>query len=117
MFSCLTAACSELFQPWFAASGELANDLRRNKFHLDSRHSQTAICGLKFARNESSLQRHRGTATSNYVILVSTNLTLPLANWTPLRTNQFDANGQFRYTNSVSAVKPRQFYLQAALKF
>jgi hypothetical protein len=52
-----------------------------------------------------------GSAGSNYVVLVSTNLTLPLANWTVLATNTFDGAGQFHYTNHVSPAKPRQFFI------
>jgi hypothetical protein len=43
-----------------------------------------------------------GTAGSNYVMLASTNLALPLTNWTALVTNIFDGSGQFHYTNHVS---------------
>jgi hypothetical protein len=52
-----------------------------------------------------------GTAGSNYVMLESTNLALPLTNWTALATNIFDGSGQFHYTNHVSPVKPRQFFI------
>ena len=52
-----------------------------------------------------------GAAGSNYVILASTNLTIPLANWPALATNTFDGSGQFHYTNNVSPVKPRQFFI------
>jgi hypothetical protein len=48
---------------------------------------------------------------SNYVVLASTNLTLPLAQWTVLKTNIFDSSGQFCFTNPVTRTKPRQFYL------
>ncbi len=52
-----------------------------------------------------------GSPGSNYVILTSTNLTLLLANWSALTTNTFDGSGQFRYTNPISPVKPRQFFI------
>ena len=52
-----------------------------------------------------------GPSGSNYVVLASTNLTLPLTNWLPLTTNIFDGSGQFHYTNHVSPVKPRQFFI------
>ena len=52
-----------------------------------------------------------GIATSNYYVLTSTNLALPLPNWTRLATNQFDGVGAFRATNGVTAGKPRQFYV------
>jgi hypothetical protein len=52
-----------------------------------------------------------GSPGSNYVILVSTNLTIPLTNWLALTTNTFDGTGQFRYTNNVNPAKPRQFFI------
>ncbi len=52
-----------------------------------------------------------GTAGSNYIILASTNLALPLGSWSALTTNTFDGGGQFQYTNPVSAAKPRQFFI------
>jgi hypothetical protein len=52
-----------------------------------------------------------GTAGSNYVMLASTNLTLPLTHWTALVTNIFDDSGQFHYTNHVSPGQPHQFFI------
>ena len=51
-----------------------------------------------------------GSPGSNYVVLASTNLTVPLANWTALATNIFDGTGQFHFTNPVTSAKPRQFF-------
>ncbi|MGA3268454.1 MAG: PKD domain-containing protein [Verrucomicrobiota bacterium] len=36
-----------------------------------------------------------------YRILTTTNLTVPLASWTPIATNMFLSNGTFSYTNST----------------
>jgi hypothetical protein len=44
-------------------------------------------------------------------VLTSTNVALPLNQWTPILTNLFDGSGAFSATNSVSAGSPRQFYL------
>jgi hypothetical protein len=52
-----------------------------------------------------------GTAGSNYVVLVSTNVALPLKSWTALTTNKFDVSGQFQYTNHINPAKPRQFFI------
>ena len=52
-----------------------------------------------------------GSPGSNYVVLASTNLALPLDNWSALITNIFDVSGQFHYTNHVSPAKPRQFFI------
>jgi hypothetical protein len=52
-----------------------------------------------------------GSPGSNYVVLASTNLALPLANWLALSTNIFDGSGQFHYTNHISPAKPHQFFI------
>ncbi|HEY4415716.1 MAG TPA: hypothetical protein VGO57_08495 [Verrucomicrobiae bacterium] len=52
-----------------------------------------------------------GSPGSNCVILASTNLTLPLANWSALSTNTFDGSGQFHYTNHLNLASPRQFFI------
>jgi alpha-galactosidase len=36
-----------------------------------------------------------------YVVRASTNIALPLSNWSTLATNQFDASGNFSFTNTV----------------
>jgi hypothetical protein len=52
-----------------------------------------------------------GSPGSNCVIRASTNLALPVANWSPVSTNTFDGSGQFHYTNHVSPISPRQFFI------
>ena len=52
-----------------------------------------------------------GLPGSNYVVLVSTNLSIPLTNWLALTTNTFDGTGQFHYTNNVNPAKPQQFFI------
>lgn len=51
-----------------------------------------------------------GTAWGNYYLLASTNVALPLANWTRLRTNTFDAAGNFLFTNPITPGVPGQYY-------
>jgi hypothetical protein len=43
--------------------------------------------------------------------LSSTDIALPVANWTPVTTNYFDLNGQFRITNAIHVNFPQQFFL------
>jgi fibronectin-binding autotransporter adhesin len=52
-----------------------------------------------------------GTAGSNYYVLASTNLLLPLVQWMPIVTNQFGTNGGFNFTNGVNSGTPQKFYL------
>lgn len=51
-----------------------------------------------------------GTPGANYYVLTSTNVALPMVNWTPLATNQFDGSGNFAFTNAVSPGTPQLFY-------
>jgi hypothetical protein len=52
-----------------------------------------------------------GITNGTYYLLTSTNIVAPLANWTPLQTNQFDGSGNFNFTlpiNLDSAVESGQ---------
>jgi autotransporter-associated beta strand protein len=51
-----------------------------------------------------------GTPGANYYVLSSTNVTLSLASWQVLATNQFDGSGNFAYTNTVNAGTPQRFF-------
>lgn len=45
----------------------------------------------------------------HYEVLTSTNLNVPLSNWTILSTNPFNSDGTFDYTNPIVPGAPRQF--------
>ena len=51
-----------------------------------------------------------GAAGASYYLLGSTNLTLPLANWTRMATNLFDVAGGFCITNAMVPSRPMEFY-------
>ena len=51
-----------------------------------------------------------GVGNANYFVLASTNIALPLANWTCILTNQFDSAGNFDFTNSINTNWPQTFY-------
>lgn len=51
-----------------------------------------------------------GTPNASYYVLTTTNLALPLRNWTPLLTKQFDASGNFTVTNALAPCSRQQFY-------
>jgi hypothetical protein len=50
-----------------------------------------------------------GIANSNYVVLTTTNLALPVT-WLPVATNQFNGSGGFSATNAISSGTTQQFY-------
>jgi len=54
-----------------------------------------------------------GQSGDTYFVLASTNLALPLNQWTRVATNLLTANGNFTITvtNTVSATIPKRFYL------
>ncbi|HLX68014.1 MAG TPA: hypothetical protein VKV04_00160, partial [Verrucomicrobiae bacterium] len=45
----------------------------------------------------------------HYVVLTSTNVAVPLSNWTAVVTNSFNASGTFNYTNAIAPGAPRLF--------
>jgi autotransporter-associated beta strand protein len=51
-----------------------------------------------------------GPTTGNYAVLISSNLLLPLSNWTALSTNAFNPDGTFNITNPIDKTIRRQFY-------
>jgi beta-galactosidase len=51
-----------------------------------------------------------GAAHASYYLLTSTNLAAPVSSWPRLLTNQFDAAGNFNFTNPRDPGVPRQFY-------
>ena len=52
-----------------------------------------------------------GVPGGTYYVLTSTNVALPLANWTRATTNLFDGAGAFSVTNAVDPNVPHRFYL------
>lgn len=67
--------------------------------------------GLSLSGTSLLFSGTNGIPNANYHVLVSTNLTLPLANWIRVATNVFDGNGGFSFTQPVSLNQPQQFYL------
>ena len=52
-----------------------------------------------------------GVSNGTYYVLTSSNLLVPLTNWTYIATNQFDSEGDFIFTNTAQTNAPQQFYL------
>jgi rhamnogalacturonan endolyase len=68
------------------------------------------ISGVSISTGGLSLSGGDGVANANYYVLASTNLAVPLANWTRVLTNQFDDNGNFNFTNTLNPAGPQTFY-------
>ena len=52
-----------------------------------------------------------GAPNGTYYVLTSTNLALPVANWTRVSTNAFSSSGTFSVTNAINPAVGQQFYL------
>lgn len=68
------------------------------------------LCPPLVAGNTVDLTAFGGLATSNFVLLTTTDATTPVPNWTPLWTNQFDQYGGFDYTNSFSLSETQRYF-------
>jgi hypothetical protein len=53
-----------------------------------------------------------GTTNGTYYVLSSTNLSVPLNQWTPVLTNQFDSSGNSIFTNPVGPAANAYYILQ-----
>jgi autotransporter-associated beta strand protein len=69
------------------------------------------VGNLGFSGGNLVLSGTGGITNGTYYVLSSTNLALPPASWTRLRTNQFDAAGNFSFTNAIPPGAPQNFYL------
>jgi autotransporter-associated beta strand protein len=65
---------------------------------------------LQLSGNHFIMSGGNGVPLGNYYVINSTNLTLPLTNWTRVATNQFDAAGGFNCTNTVDPNAPQNYY-------
>ena len=52
-----------------------------------------------------------GASNGTYYVLSSSNLLVPLANWTSIATDHFDSAGGFSFTNTAQTNAPQEFYL------
>ncbi len=52
-----------------------------------------------------------GITNGSYYVMTSTNLAAPLSSWTRLITNQFDASGNFNFTNPPNTGSAQSYYM------
>jgi fibronectin-binding autotransporter adhesin len=52
-----------------------------------------------------------GPSNGAYYVLASTNVALPLSNWTSIATQSFDSNGGFSFSTPMDPGMPRRFYV------
>ncbi|MGA2541331.1 MAG: choice-of-anchor tandem repeat GloVer-containing protein [Verrucomicrobiota bacterium] len=80
-------------------------------------HPQPSIAGIAFSPTSSgvdlALNATSGQLGGTYFVLMSTNLALPVSQWTPMAVKCLDAGGNFTITatNAVDPSAPQRFYL------
>ena len=73
--------------------------------------SQPRIGGFALDGTNLVLSGTNGVPGMTYYVLSSTNVALPVANWTRVATNAFGPGGEFSFTNNVNPLMPQSFYL------
>ena len=65
-----------------------------------------------FSGNQIILSGTEGTAGGTYSVLSTTNLTIPVSQWTVVSTgNPIDSNGNFSYTNTITPNTPAEYFM------
>jgi hypothetical protein len=93
--------------------GYLSNNVANRSIDLVITNCQAlrpVIAGVSQSGLSLTFTGTNGIANATYYLLVSTNLPLPVSNWTRAATNVFDENGQFTFTNATGPNLPQQFY-------
>jgi uncharacterized repeat protein (TIGR03803 family) len=75
--------------------------------------AQPGITGVSLSGANLVLNGINGQSGGTYYALMSTNLALPLSQWTPVATNVLSAGGNFTITatNTVTRGVPQRFYI------
>jgi hypothetical protein len=75
--------------------------------------TQPGISSVNLSGTDFVVSATNGISGNTYLVLTSTNLALPLSQWTPVATNILSANGNFTIvlTNTVNSHFPQQFYV------
>jgi len=72
----------------------------------------STITGIGINGTTLNLTAINGVQNGTYILLQSTNVALPFAQWTPVLTNVFDGSGNLNlFTNILNPGEPKQFYI------
>jgi hypothetical protein len=69
------------------------------------------ITGITLNGTTLSITATNGGAGSQFTLLESTNLALPLSQWTPILTNNFDAGGNLSLSTNLPTSSATEFYI------
>jgi hypothetical protein len=72
--------------------------------------AQPHITSVNLSGTTLIINGTNGTAGLQFEVLTSTNVTVPLANWTSISTNTFSGSN-FSVTNTVNSTAPQNFFL------
>ena len=95
-------------------TGQLIDNTENKTIDLRITHSVVstpAISSLTLSLADLIVSGTNGVPNWSYYLLASTNVALPLTNWTPVATGLFDGTGNFRLTNSLDLNVSQRFYL------
>jgi uncharacterized repeat protein (TIGR03806 family) len=94
-------------------AGIVTNNTTAKRIDLIVTHAPaTPVIGsAAFAGTNLILTGTSGVPTWTYYILASTNVTLPLSNWSTVQTGFFDNFGSFQVTNGTDPTVPQMFYI------
>jgi hypothetical protein len=73
--------------------------------------TQPVISSISLSGGNMLMNGSNGPFNHNFYVLASSNVSLPLSNWTPISTNSFSAGGAFNVTNPLPPGAGQQFYL------
>lgn len=92
-----------------------AGYLWENRLLIDGTISVTGLCQVQFDPPQRQgtnlvLTGAGGPPGARYFLLTSTNITVPLANWTVIATNNFETNGRFSLIIPIDPAVHRRFF-------
>ena len=79
--------------------------------NVSTANSRPFINSITLSGTTLTLQGTNGAPGAQFVLLSSTNVALPLNQWTPLLTNNFAPNGTFNVSSNITPPLPKQFFL------
>ena len=98
--------------PTLTSSLTWTNDLLNSgSVSVKSVASTLRVNTLTYSSNSMIFSGSGGSPNSSYWLLTTTNLALPVANWTVSATGSFDGTGSFNFSYPVMPGAPQQFFL------
>ena len=91
-------------------SDALANSTNDLNIVVTGAAAPPLIGGVNLLGTNLIITGTNGTAGANYLVLTTTNLALPLADWSVMATNQFGPGGSINFTSPVTPGADQIFY-------